>query len=70
MQQSEQERAIFFGYTKQNSALVYLYSLSGCSSICVPAALNILIQIGCHVKFVESFSQLFERCFCHYVRGL
>ena len=39
------------------------FTCTRCSSICDPEAPNVQIQIGCHVKYVESLSQLFECCF-------
>ena len=59
------ERATFFGYTTQNW---HRFTCTR-SSICVLAASNVQIQIGCRVKYVESLSELFESCFYLSVRG-
>ena len=67
MQQAEQQalnklstrKGDIFGYTTQN--WYWFTSIcTRCGSICVTAAPNIQIKIGCHVKHVVSLSQLFE----------
>ena len=39
------------------------FACTRCSSVCVPAAPNVQIQIRCHVKYVESLSQLLRVAF-------
>ena len=66
MQQSEQQALNKFSTRKGKIFWLYnakWFTCTRCSSICVPAAPNAL-------KYVESLSQLFESCFCYYVRGL
>ena len=61
MQQSEQQALNKFSARKGDifgRNIQHWLTCTRCSSICVPAAPTVQIQIGCHVKYVESLSQL------------
>ena len=61
MQQSEQQAVNKFSTRKGDifgRNIRHWLTCTRCSSICVPAAPTVQIQIGCHVKYVETLSQL------------